>query len=140
MLSVMTLTCFDVLSEHNLLTPDSAIKNIPIMSLLILEFLLSCCTDWEDLKCGCEIVRLCDEAGIKLDEHVRKQVAVSAKQIRELREEYEEKKEAGGYEKAQAKEGWKREDDVGEDGRLWCRWDWEKEVSNSPCIVYYFGG
>jgi len=96
MLGLMVLTSYDILSEHNLLTPDSEVKNIAIISLLILEFLCDWATDL-DCTWGCELVRLCDEAGIKLDEHVRKQVSISKKQIAEYRAEYKKKKEASEY-------------------------------------------
>jgi hypothetical protein len=115
------------------------VKNIEITSLLILEFLSA----WAgDLDCtwGCEVVRLCDEAGIKLDEHVRKQVSVSKKEIKDFRAEYTEKREASKYAEDEECDGdgytafalkgdWTPEDDVVVDEdedteRLWYRWDW----------------
>jgi len=147
MLGLMILTSYDVLSEHDLLTPDSEVKNIAIMSLLILEFL----SDWaSDLECkwGCEIVRLCDEGGIKLDEHVRKQVSISKETIEEYRAEYMEKKEASdfgkdeesdgnGYKAFALKEDWTPDDDMADEvDRLWYRWDWKLEVR--PLVLVYF--
>ncbi len=55
-------------------------------------------------------MRLCDEAGINLDEEVRKQVAVSKKDLKELRAKY--KKKQDGSKEAAEKKGWKPEDDV----------------------------
>jgi hypothetical protein len=148
MLGLMILTSYDVLSEHNLLKSDSELKNIEIMSLLILEFL----SVWaSDLECtwGCEVVRLCDEAGMQLDKHIRKQVSVSKKEIEDFRAEYTEKKEASEYAEDEESEGngykafalkkdWAPENDLVpdnvEDGfglgpeRLWYRWDWKLEV------------
>jgi hypothetical protein len=143
MLGLMTLTSYEILSEHHLLKSDSEVKNIEITSLLILEFLSA----WaSDLECtwGCEVVRLCDEAGIKLDEHVRKQVSVSKEEIKDFRAEYTEKREASeyaedeecdgdGYTAFALKEDWTPEDDVVVDEdedteRLWYRWDWGLEV------------
>jgi hypothetical protein len=143
MLGLMTLTSYEILSEHNLLKSDSEVKNIEITSLLILEFLSA----WAgDLDCtwGCEVVRLCDEAGIKLDEHVRKQVSVSKKEIKDFRAEYTEKREASeyaedeecdgdGYTAFALKEDWTPKNDTivdkyGDAERLWYRWDWKLEV------------
>jgi hypothetical protein len=143
MLGLMILTSYDILSEHNLLKPESEVKNIEITSLLILEFLSAWAVDL-DCTWGCEVVRLCDEAGIKLDEHVRKQVSVSKKEIKDFRAEYTEKREASkyaedeecdgdGYTAFALKEDWTPEDDVVVDKyedaeRLWYRWDWRLEV------------
>jgi hypothetical protein len=143
MLGLMTLTSYEILSEHNLFKSGSEVKNIEITSLLILEFLSA----WaSDLECtwGCEVVRLCDEAGIKLDEHHRKQVSVSKEEIGDFRAEYTEKREASeyaedeecdgdGYTAFALKEDWTPEDDVVVDEdkdteRLWYRWDWSLEV------------
>ena len=73
MIGVMVLTCYDILAEHDLFKPDSEIKNLEIISLILIQFLLG---PGQDLDCnwGCEVVRFCDEAGIKLEEHVKKQV------------------------------------------------------------------
>jgi hypothetical protein len=140
MLGLMVLTCYSVLSEHSLFKPDSEVKNIGIMSLLLLEFIQGpgC-----DLDCGwgCEVVRLCDEAGIGLDKEIRKQVDFSKKNLKEMRDMCKEKKEASGFDvalefdqdgyKACAQiEDWTPEDDVdADDEKMWCRWDWKLEVS-----------
>jgi hypothetical protein len=139
MLGVMTLTTFEMLSEHDLFKPDSEIKNIPIICLMLLDFVENeagvCECSW-----GCEIVRACDEAGIKLEDHVRKQVSVSKDMLDRLRGAYMEKKESSehaadedegnGYKTFAKMEGWAPEDDDDDDGygRMWYRWDWALEV------------
>jgi len=126
MMGLMVLTAFSALSEHSLFKPDSEVKNIGIMSLLMLEFAQG---DGQDLDIGwgCEIVRMCDEAGIALDKEVRKQVAVSKEDLKELRDAYKEKED--GYKTAAETKGWKPENDVEGDEKMWYRWDWKLEVS-----------
>lgn len=148
----MVLTSLEALFQQGLLKPDSKIKNIPIMCLMLLEFLAG---DAQDLDCywGCKIVRLCDHVGIKLEESVRKQVAVTKKSIEELREKYGEKKEASEYDQGangegngykafakkkdwEPKDDWNTEDEFGRE-RLWYRWDWKSEVSASKNAKSY---
>jgi hypothetical protein len=138
MLGLMLLTSYAALAEHSLFKPDSEVKNIGIVSLLLLEFIQGpgC-----DLDCGwgCEAVRMCDEAGIMLDKEIRKQVDFSKKHLKELRAAYKEKKEASdfdlalefdqdGYKAYAQKKDWTPEDDVEDDEKLWYRWDWKLEV------------
>jgi hypothetical protein len=134
MLGLMVLTAYSALSEHSLLKPDSEVKNIGIMSLMMLEFAKD---DGQDLDIGwgCEIVRMCDEAGIDLDKEVRKQVAFSKKDLKGMRAAYREKKD--GYKAAAETKGWKPEHDVGGkwDEKQWYRWDWKLEVSFLPIVV-----
>jgi hypothetical protein len=134
MLGLMVLTAYSALSEHSLLKPDSEVKNIGIMSLMMLEFAKD---DGQDLDIGwgCEIVRMCDEAGIDLDKEVRKQVAFSKKDLKGMRAAYREKKD--GYKAAAETKGWKPEHDVGGkwDEKQWFRWDWKLEVSFLPTVV-----
>lgn len=144
MIGVMVLTTYDMLSEHDLLKPESEIKNVGIVSLLMLEFL----GEVSDLDCewGCEVVRLCGQAGIDLEKGVRKQVSVSKDRIIELRKEHEEKaksylfgdddeKDEDAYKTFAEKKDWKPQDDWDEDKnfygpvRCWYRWDWALEVS-----------
>jgi len=140
MLGLLVLTSYSALSEHSLFKPDSEIKNIGIMSLIMLEFALGPAVDL-DVEWDCEIVRVCDEAGIDLDKELRKQVDVSKNDLKELRDAYKEKKEASdfplalgfggdGYKAYAETPGWKPEDDLGDDDeKLWYRWDWKLEVS-----------
>jgi len=133
MLGVMILTTFEMLSEHDLFQADSEIKNIPIICLMLLEFVENEAGACEH-RWGCEIVRACDEAGIKLEDHVRKQVPVNKDMLDDLRGAYMEKKElsehaaeeddGNGYRTFAKMEGWAPEDDLddGED-RMWYRWD-----------------
>lgn len=134
MLGLMVLTAYSALSEHSLLKPDSEVKNIGIMSLMMLEFAKD---DGQDLDIGwgCEIVRMCDEAGIDLDKEVRKQVAFSKKDLKGMRAAYKEKKD--GYKAAAETKSWKPEHDVGGkwDEKQWYRWDWKLEVSFLPIVV-----
>ncbi|KAH6716795.1 hypothetical protein BKA61DRAFT_600429 [Leptodontidium sp. MPI-SDFR-AT-0119] len=134
----MILTVFDVLKEHDLFTLDSEVNNIGIISLLLLKF-VKC--EAVDLDCDWapEIVRLCDEAGIKLDDVVRKQVEVAKKDIKKWRDAYKKKqtksKYAGkddggdGYKHFAEKKDWKPEDDLEDDCKMWYRWDWKLEYS-----------
>ncbi|CAG8972040.1 hypothetical protein HYALB_00004904 [Hymenoscyphus albidus] len=144
MIGIMVLTTLQKLSDHGLLKPDSEIKNIPIMCLLLLEFLHGSA---QDFVCGwgCEVVRFCDEAGIDLSKHLRKQVSVKADYIDEALATYSEKKEASDYDQGDDGEGngykafarkkdWKPQDDWRparaapyDDERLWYRWDWKME-------------
>lgn len=135
MMGLMMLTAYGALSEHSLFGPDSEVKNIGIMSLLMLEFAQGPGTDL-DIGWKCEVVRMCDEAGIDLDKEVRKQVAVSKKDLKELRAEYTAKKD--GYKTAAENKGWKPENDVGGkwDEKLWYRWDWKLEVSFTIFILF----
>jgi len=129
MIGLMVLTAYDALAEHSLFKADSEVKNIEIMTLMLLEFARG---EGQDLDIGwdCELVRICDEAGIDLDKAVRKQVSVSTDDLKELRARYEEKKD--GYHKAAEIKGWKPEDDIGGryDDKQWFRWDWKLEVGS----------
>lgn len=146
MMGTMILTSFEMLSEHDLFTADSEIMNIPIICLIFLEFFDNTATDL-DLNCQCENLRLCDEAGIDLTKHVKKQVQISEKKINEWRAKYKSKKEdfpeadgGNGYNFWAEKKNWKLEDDVklnpkwNQLERQWFRWDWKLEVHrrNSP--------
>ena len=94
-----------------------------------------------DLDCDWapEVVRLCDEACIKLDDVVRKQVKVTKKDIEKWRDKYKKKqtkskysgKEDGGngYRHFAEKKDWKLEDDLEYDCKMWYHWDWKLEVS-----------
>ncbi|PMD32750.1 hypothetical protein L207DRAFT_536046 [Hyaloscypha variabilis F] len=126
MVGLMVLTAYSALSEHSLFTPDSEVKNIGIMSLMMLEFAQVDGCDL-DIGWGCEIVRMCDETGIDLDKVVRKQVSVSKKDLKGLRSAYKEKKD--GYKKAAEIKGWKPENDIGGkyNEKQWFRWDWKLE-------------
>jgi hypothetical protein len=128
MLGLMVLTSYSALSEHSLFKPDSEIKNVGIISLMLLEFAQGDACDL-DIGWGCEIVRMCDEAGINLDKEARKQVSVSKKDLKGMKAAYKEKKD--GYKEAAEKKAWKPEDDVGGkwDEKMWHRWDWKLEVS-----------
>lgn len=132
MIGLMVLTSYSALSEHSLFKSDSEIKNIGILSLMLLDFAQGPGCDL-DIGWGCEVVRMCDEAGIDLDKEVRKQVSVSKKDLKGMRAQYKKKK--GGYKEAAEKMGWKPEDDIGGEWeeKLWLRWDWKLEVS-SICI------
>ncbi|KAK6600066.1 hypothetical protein H4I96_07392 [Botrytis cinerea] len=92
MMGTTILTSFEMLSGHDLFTADSEIKNIPIICLIFLEFFDNTATDL-DLNCQCEILQLCDEAGIDLTKQVKKQVQISEKKINGWREKYKSKKE-----------------------------------------------
>jgi len=141
-LGVMIMTTFDMLKEHNLFvasTEETKIKNLQIMSLMLLEFLLDYGQDL-DQEWGCEIVRYFDEAGIDLEKSLRKQVSVSKKQIEDYRSQWKEKKEASdlandgdngdGYTTFEKKKDWKPADDINDyERKMFYRWDWEKEVS-----------
>ncbi|KAH7391485.1 hypothetical protein BKA64DRAFT_747031 [Cadophora sp. MPI-SDFR-AT-0126] len=132
----MILTTFEVLQEHDLFKADSEVNNIGIISLLLLQFVER---EAVDLECdwAAEIVRLCDEAGIKLDDVVRKQVRVTKEDIKKRRDEYKKKqtksKYAGedcggnGYKYFAEKKDWKPEDDVEDECKMWYRWDWKLE-------------
>lgn len=137
MIGLMTLTTFDMLEEHDFFKIDSEIKTIGIVCLLLLEFL----SDWaEDLDVGwgCEIVRMCDDAGIDLRKQIRKQVSVDKKRLKEETGLYKEKLKSSEFQKFANKEGWKPEDDIDTDGqsymqegnKMWYRWDWTLEVGD----------
>lgn len=87
MLGLMIFTCFSVLAEHDLFKPDSEVKNIEICCLILLEFLVKDCVDFE-IEWACEIVRQCYEAGFDLDGFVRKQVNIKKKDLQGLRRTY----------------------------------------------------
>lgn len=142
-LGLMIMTVYDMLKEHDLLvasTPTTKIKNLETIALLLLEFLFEWCQDL-DQEWGCEVVRYFDEAGVDLEKSLRKQIDVSAEQIKELRDRYKEKKDASpyaedeedhgnGYVAFAKKKDWKPDDDEDEDGRkMFYRWDWKTEVS-----------
>lgn len=112
MLGVMVLTSFSMLSEHSLFKPDSEVKNISIMSLLLLEFLQGPATDF-DCVWGPEVVRLCDEAGFELDKDLRKQIKLTKENLQDMRDI-----------------AWIPEDDSSEEGseRMCYPWDWKLEV------------
>jgi hypothetical protein len=128
MIGLMVLTSYSALAEHSLFKPDSEIKNLGVISLMLLDFAKGAGCDL-DIEWGCEVVRMCDEAGINLDKEVRKQVDVSKKDLKELRAKY--KKKQNGYKEAAEKKGWKPADDVGGkwEEKQWFRWDWKLEVS-----------
>ncbi|KAF7947921.1 hypothetical protein EAE96_008992 [Botrytis aclada] len=153
MIATMMLTSFEMLSEHNLFTADSEIKNIPIICLIFLEFFDNTATDL-DLDCQCEILRLCDEAGIDLTKHVRKQVHIPEKKFNDWRDKYKSKKEdfteaddGNGYKFWAEKKKWKPEHDVklnpkwNQMERQWFKWDWKLEYKefkkNHPGGDYY---
>lgn len=128
MIGLMVLTSYSALAEHSLFKPDSEIKNLGIISLMLLDFAKGPGCDL-DIEWGCELVRMCDEAGINLDKEVRKQVDVKKKDLKALRAKY--KKKQNGYKEAAEKKGWKPADDVGGkwEEKQWFRWDWKLEVS-----------
>lgn len=138
MIGLMVLTCIDVLKEHDLFRSDRDIKNIEIICLILLEFAVHSCNDLYT-KWGCEIVHLCDDAGMDLEKHIRKQVNISKLDLANIRDEIEEKREKApidgelddgdGYDIYRNMKDWRPEDDVGEDGRMWYRWDWKLDVS-----------
>jgi hypothetical protein len=141
MFGTMVFTSFEMLAEHGLFTPDSSIKNIAIISLLWLEFINQFGGDL-DITWACEVVRLCDEAGIDLTESLRSQVKLDKAKIETWRQEYGKKKECqeanggDGYKYWAEKKDWKPQDDwrvevysYGTwDIRKWYRWDWKAEV------------
>ncbi|KAI9649516.1 hypothetical protein NHQ30_002094 [Ciborinia camelliae] len=99
---LMILTSLDMLSEHNLLAPDRTIKNIPIILLLMLDFLKR----WEELdyetRWPCEVVRLCDEACIDLVQaiqHANKMIEVQEDKIQTWRRDYEKKQTSSDFAK-----------------------------------------
>lgn len=148
MFGLMLLTSYSALAEHSLFKPDSEVKNIGIMSLLLLEFIQGpgC-----DLDCGwgCEVVRLCDEAGIDLDKEIRKQVDFTKENLTDMRDQYKEKKEASdfdlaleydqdGYKAYAEKKDWTPEDDIGDyEEKMWYRWDWKLEVSFPAVVILH---
>ncbi|KAF7946086.1 uncharacterized protein EAE97_005124 [Botrytis byssoidea] len=144
MIGIMVLTSFEMLSEHKLFSADSEIKNIPIICPIILEFLDSYTTDlFDGSSWQCEVVRLCDQAGIDLSKSIRKQVDIDEEKLTAWRQEYKEKKEnfegaedGDGYKFWAEKSDWRPEDDLKEkdpDSRWmlptknWYRWDWKTE-------------
>ncbi|ESZ90743.1 hypothetical protein SBOR_8877 [Sclerotinia borealis F-4128] len=137
MMGTMVLTSLKMLSEHNLFIPDSQIKNIPIICLLILEFLNGHASDL-DLSWQSEIVRHCDEADIKLVKTVRKQVSISKKSLEDWRSNYKEKMEdcedaenEDGYKIWAKQKNWKPENDYHDTNeRKWYRWDWKLEYKD----------
>jgi hypothetical protein len=140
MMGTMVLTCYAVLAEHSLFKPDSEVKNISIMSLLMLEFIQG---EGEDLYCtwGCEVVRLCSDAGIDLKKDLRKQIGLTRECMQEMKDGHEDKKETSpwapadecdgdGYMAAAKMQDWTPENDIDKHGdRMWYRWDWAIEVS-----------
>jgi hypothetical protein len=147
MLGLMILTCYDVLSEHSLFKSDSEVKNISIITLMLLEFLdgkgASVHCDW-----GCEFVRLCDEASIELDKDIRKQIHISKDKLATLRDNYNIKKtltsvefgdgyNGDGYKVFAMKVDWKPSDDIAKKDKrgivykgkkMWFRWEWPVDV------------
>ncbi|PQE14944.1 SAP domain-containing isoform 2 protein [Rutstroemia sp. NJR-2017a WRK4] len=137
MFGIMLFTSFEMLAEHDLFKPDSSIKNISIIPLLWLEFIDQDGGDL-DITWGCEVVRLCDEAGIDLTESLRSQVKLDKTKIEAWREEYRKKKECqdgDGYKYWAEKKDWTPKDDWkvqvfdwgNWDVRKWYRWDWKLE-------------
>ncbi|XMA16277.1 hypothetical protein WAI453_009068 [Rhynchosporium graminicola] len=135
----MILTTFDVPKEHDLFKPDSEVVNIGIVSLLMLHLFKQKAMDF-DCDWAPEVVRLCDEAGIKLDDIVRKQVALEKKDIKEWRDEYKKKQtesehagkndEGDGYKHFNERKDWTPEDDLDESKcKMWYRWDWKLEYA-----------
>ncbi|QSZ34341.1 hypothetical protein DSL72_005932 [Monilinia vaccinii-corymbosi] len=99
---LMILTSLEMLSEHNLLAPDSRVKNIPIILLLMLNF----AKEWEPLgyhiRWPCEVVRLCDEAGIDLAQciqHTNGMITVKEERIQAWRKDYEKKRTSSDFAK-----------------------------------------
>lgn len=145
MMGTMVLTCYAVLAEHSLFKPDSEVKNISIISLLILEFIKG---DGADLYCywDCEVVRLCSDAGIDLEKGLRKQIRLTREFTEWMLVSREDKKESSpwspadeydgdGYMAAAKMQDWTPEDDFDDSfscrTRMWYRWDWAMEVSLS---------
>jgi hypothetical protein len=148
MIGIMVFTTYDMLSEHDLFKPDSEIKNIGIISLLILEFLQHEASDF-DCNWGREVVRLCDNAGIDLKKLVRKQISLKKKDIESLRQDvkdnlqgwqagYDENDHENDMYKYYAEdETWTLKDDFDDyvgvyatrPERMWYRYDWQLEVS-----------
>lgn len=134
MFGTLVLTSFDVLAEHDLLRPDSPIPNIGILLLLMIEFLygIGC-----DIECNWahEAVRALDKAGVEIK--LRREVCVSQEKIDELRDQYKLKEDKliedgkNIYELHAAIKPWSPDDDF-EDGRVWAKWDWKKEVGYFP--------
>lgn len=130
-IGTLILTSFDVLSEHDLLGPDSPLPNIGIIALLMIEFLYDTPGDI-DSDWAHEVVRALDKAGVELKP--QKEVAVSQDKIDELRAQYQEKEneevEDGKtvYEHHAGIKFWSPGDDFEGGERLWARWDWKKEV------------
>ncbi|THV48483.1 hypothetical protein BGAL_0245g00060 [Botrytis galanthina] len=90
----MLLTSLEILSEHNLFAPNSTVKNIPVILLLIFKFLKA----WEELgyEIGwpCEVVRLCDEAGIDLVQAIQytsEKINIQEGKVHTWRKEYQKK-------------------------------------------------
>ncbi|KAF7886140.1 hypothetical protein EAF00_010243 [Botryotinia globosa] len=111
----MLLTSLEMLSEHNLLAANSAVKNIPVILLLLFKFL----KEWEELgyEIGwpCEVVRLCDEAGIDLVQAI--QYTISAFQWKRLITEFYQPDDFANYGQEEERK------------RKWFRWDWKMEYS-----------
>ncbi|CZT49050.1 uncharacterized protein RSE6_09832 [Rhynchosporium secalis] len=116
----MILTTFDVPKEHDLFKPDSEVVNIGIVSLLMLHLFKQKAMDF-DCDWAPEVVRLCDEAGIKLDDIVRKQTE----------SEHAGKNDEGdGYKHFNERKDWTPEDDLDESKcKMWYRWDWKLEYA-----------
>ena len=154
MIGNMVLTSFAILAEHDLLKSNSQIKNISTVSLIFIQFLDGQAIDL-DCKWACEVVRLCDEAGINLEASVHKQLTVTKERLRDLRETYMAKKQSSefdmdseegvgnGYAAFARKENWTPDDDIEEEEdntynvgpsfdpmrmKMWYRWDWALEV------------
>ncbi|KAF7899407.1 hypothetical protein BELL_0097g00110 [Botrytis elliptica] len=90
----MLLTSLEMLSEHNLFAANSTVKNIPVILLLIFRFL----KEWEELgyEIGwpCEVIRLCDEAGIDLlqvIQHTSEKIKIQEGKLHAWRLEYQRK-------------------------------------------------
>ncbi|TGO13168.1 hypothetical protein BTUL_0075g00130 [Botrytis tulipae] len=90
----MLLTSLEILSEHNLLAPNSTVRNIPVILLLLFKFL----KEWEELgyEIGwpCEVVRLCDKAGIDLVQAIQYtsgKIKIQEGKVHTWREEYQKK-------------------------------------------------
>lgn len=99
---LMILTSLEMLSEHNLLAPDSPVKNIPVILLILLAFVL----EWEglgyDIGWPCEVVRVCDEAGIDLAQPIQyanNMIQVKDENIQAWRSEYMKKQTSSGFAK-----------------------------------------
>lgn len=98
----MLLTCLELLSELNLFTPNSTVMNIPVVLLLMLKFL----EEWKDLGYeigwSCEIIRLCDEAGIDLEYailHTSETIKLQVNLIGTWRKEYRKKQSGCSFAK-----------------------------------------
>lgn len=81
----MLITSFEMLGEHDLIKPTSAIPNVGIITLLILAFLRNTARDFDIDTCH-EILRAADKAGVVLEP--RKELSLTQEDLDSLRTEY----------------------------------------------------